>query len=126
MSSVRSGMSIGIMLMLILSSLLMVLSAPKADAQAACQTELDALESAIRSATTFTNEKDRQNLLAKLSNAETKLTEGKTDDAVAKITDIQTAVARLAERNKLDPDDAQAIDAAAEDARGCLQPSSGM
>jgi hypothetical protein len=112
------------MLMLILSSLLMVLSAPMADAQAACQTELDALESAIGSAT-FTNEKDRQNLLAKLSNAETKLTEGKTEDAVAKITDIQSAVARLAERNKLDPDDAQAIDAAAEDAIECLQPSSG-
>ena len=124
MTSVRSGMSIGIMLMLILSSLLMVLSAPMADAQAACQTELDALESAIGSAT-FTNEKDRQNLLAKLSNAETKLTEGKTEDAVAKITDIQSAVARLAERNKLDPDDAQAIDAAAEDAIECLQPSSG-
>ena len=124
MTIVRSGMSIGIMLMLILSSLLMVLSAPKADAQAACQTELDALESAVTSAT-FTNEKDRQNLLAKRSNAETKLTEGKTDDAVAKITDIQTAVARLAERNKLAPDEAQAIDAAAQDAIECLQPSSG-
>lgn len=124
MTIVRSGMSIGIMLMLILSSLLMVLSAPKADAQAACQTELDVLESAITSAT-FTNEKDRQNLLTKRSNAETKLTEGKSDDAVAKITDIQTAVARLAERNKLVPDDAQAIDAAAQDAIECLQPSSG-
>ena len=37
MLSVRSGMSIGIMPLLILSSLLMVLSASKADAQAACQ-----------------------------------------------------------------------------------------
>jgi hypothetical protein len=124
MSSVRSGMSTGIMLMLILSSLLVVLSAPSADAQTACQTELGALESAIASAT-FTNEKDRQNLLAKLSNAEDKLAEGKTDDAVAKITDIQTAVARLAERNKLDPGDARAIETAAADAIGCLQPSSG-
>jgi hypothetical protein len=126
MPSVRSGMSIGIMLMLVLSSLLMVLSASKADAQAACESELGALESAITSAT-FTNEKDRQNLLTKLTNAEAKLIEGKTADAVAKITDIRTTVARLAEpeRNKLDPDDAQAIDTAAQDAIECLQPSSG-
>ena len=124
MPSVRSSMSIGIMLMLILSSLLMVLSASKSNAQTACQTELGALESAITSAT-FTNEKDRQGLLTKLSNAETKLTEGKTADAVAKITDIQTAVARLAEGGKLNSEDAQAIDTTAEDVIVCLQPSSG-
>ena len=124
MSSVRSGMSIGIMLMLILASLLMVLSAPKADAQTACQTQLDALEDAINSAN-FTNEKDELALLAKLGNAEAKLAAGKTEDAVAKITDIQSAVARLAEGNKLDPDGAGAIDTAAADAIECLRPSSG-
>jgi hypothetical protein len=112
------------MLMMILSSLLVVLSAPKADARTACQMELDALESAITSAN-FTNEKDRQNLLAKLSNAEIKLTEGKAQDAAAKITDIQSAVATLAARNKLDSDDAQAINTAAADAIACLQVSSG-
>jgi hypothetical protein len=117
-------MSIGIMLLLILASLLMVLSAPKADAQTACQTQLDALEGAINSAT-FTNKKDELALLAKLSNAEGKLAVGKTEDAVAKITDIQSAVARLAEGNKLDPDGAGDIDTAAADAIECLQPSSG-
>jgi hypothetical protein len=127
MPSVRSGMSIGIMLMLILSSLLMVLSASKADAQTTgCQAELDALEKAIGDATTFTNpEKDQQNLLNKLQNAEAKLSEGKTQDAVAKITDIQNAVARLATGGKLGPADAQAIDAAGDAAIECLQPSSG-
>jgi hypothetical protein len=124
MSSVRSGMSIGIMLLLILASLLMVLSAPKADAQTACQTQLDALEDAINSAD-FTNEKDELALLAKLGNAEAKLAVGKSEDAVAKLMDIQSAVARLAEGNKLDPDDARAIDTAAADAIECLQPSSG-
>jgi hypothetical protein len=124
MSSVRSGMSIGIMLLLILASLLMVLSAPKADAQTACQTQLDALEDAINSAN-FTNEKDELALLAKLGNAEAKLAVGKSEDAVAKLMDIQSAVARLAEGNKLDPDDARAIDTAAADAIECLQPSSG-
>ena len=124
MPSVRSGMSIGILLMLILSSLLMVLSSSKADAQTACQTKLDVLESAITSAT-FTNQKDQQNLLTKLQNAKTKLSEGKTTDAVAKITDIRSAVAKLATGGKLGSADAQAIDAAAEDAIECLQPSSG-
>ena len=123
MLSVRSGMSIGIMLLLIVSSLLMVLSASKADAQAACQLRLDTIESTITSAN-FTNENDQQNLLTKLTNAEAKLAEGKTQDAVAKITDIRSAVGRLAERNKLDPDDARAIDTAARDAIACLQPSS--
>jgi hypothetical protein len=94
MLSVRSGMSIGIMLLLILSSLLMVLSASKADAQAAWQLQLDTLESTITSAN-FTNENDQQNLITKLTNAEAKLAEGKTQDAVAKITDIQSAVGRV-------------------------------
>jgi hypothetical protein len=123
MSSVRTGMSIGILLMLILSSLLMVLSSSKADAQTACNTELEALESAIRSAT-FTNPQDQQNLLIKLQKAEAKLAEGKTQDAVAKITDIRSAVAKLAAGGKLDPEDATDIDAAAASAITCLEGTS--
>lgn len=125
MPSVRSGMSIGIMLILILSSLLMVLSSSKADAQPTCQTELDALESAITSAT-FTNEKDQQNLLTKLQNAETKLSEGKTQDAVAKLTGIQSAVEKLAAGGKLDQEGANAIDDAAEAAIACLEGTSSV
>jgi hypothetical protein len=118
-------MSIGIMLILILSSLLMVLSSSKADAQPTCQTELDALESAITSAT-FTNEKDQQNLLTKLQNAETKLSEGKTQDAVAKLTGIQSAVEKLAAGGKLDQEGANAIDDAAEAAIACLEGTSSV
>jgi hypothetical protein len=83
-----------------------------------------ALDDAIENAT-FTNQKDEDNLLNKLRNAEMKLVEGKTDDAVAKLADIQTAVARLAERDKLDDTEANDIVAAADDAIVCLQPSSG-
>jgi hypothetical protein len=125
MPSVRSGMSIGIMLILILSSLLMVLSSSRADTQPTCQTELDALESAITSAT-FTNERDQQNLLTKLQNAETKLSEGKTQDAVAKITGIQSAVEKLAAGGKLDQDGANAMDDAAEAAIACLEGTSSV
>jgi hypothetical protein len=70
-------------------------------------------------------EKDQQNLLNKLGYAETKLSEGKTQDAVAKITDIRSAVAKLAARGKLDQDAANDIDVAAADAIACLEgPSS--
>jgi hypothetical protein len=124
MPSVRSGMSIGILLMLILSSLLIVLSASKAHAQTSCDTELNTLRSAITSAN-FTNEKDRNNLLLKVDAAETKLSQGKTPDAVAKIQDIKSAVNKLAAGNKFGSADAQAINDAADAAIACLQPSSG-
>ena len=123
MPSVRSGMSIGIVLMLILSSLLVVLASPKADAQTACSTELNALRSAITSAN-FTNEKDRTNLLLKVDAAEAKLGQGKTQDAVAKIQDIQSAVAKLAAGGKLDQNDANTINDAANAAIACLEGTS--
>ena len=125
MPSVRSGMSIAILLMLILASLLMVLSSSKSDAQTACQTELDALRSAIGSAT-FTNQKDQVNLIAKLDAAEDKLEQGKTDDAVAKITNIRSAVERLAAGGKVDPQEAKAIDDAAAAAVTCLEGTSSV
>ena len=123
MSTVRSGMSIGILLMLILTSVLMVLFSAKADAQTACQTELDALRSAISSAT-FTNQKDQDNLLTKLAAAEKKLDEGKTADAVAKIQDIRSAVAKLALGGKVQG--AEAIDETADAAQRCLEGTSSV
>ena len=121
MPSVRSGMSTGILLMLVLSALLMVWSASKADAQAetACQVELATLDSAILAAPL--NDRDQQNLLTELQNARDKLGEGKTDDDVAKITDIRTAAEK-----KLEAKDAQAIVAAADAAIACLGASSGV
>jgi hypothetical protein len=113
------------MFMLILASLLMVLSSPKADAQTACQTELDALRSAIGSAT-FTNQKDQNNLIAKLDAAEDKLEQGKTDDAVAKITNIRTAVEKLAAGGKVNQEGADAIDDAAAAAVTCLEGASSV
>ena len=123
MSTVRSGMSIGILLMLILISVLMVLFSAKADAQTACQMELDALETAINSAT-FTNQKDQDNLLTKLAAAEDKLGEGKTADAVAKIQDIRSAVAKLALGGKVQG--AEDIDEAAAAAQRCLEGTSSV
>ena len=92
---------------------------------ASCQTELDALRSAIGSAT-FTNQKDQVNLIAKLDAAEDKLEQGKTDDAVAKITNIRTAVERLAAGGKVDPQEAKAIDDAAAAAVTCLEGTSSV
>src|SRR5215212_3836612 len=105
MSSVRSGMSIGIVLMLILSSLLMVWSASTAEAQTtttSCLAELETLRGAIADPDAgFTNPKDQSSLLAKVDAAESKLLAGKTADAAQKVTDIQTAVNRLAAEGKL-------------------------
>ena len=116
-------MSIGILLMLILSSLLMVLSSSKAEAQTIaipCDAELKALSEAITQAS-FTNpDKDQQSLLAKVDAARDKLSKGKTADAIAKIQDIELAVYNLAGAGKLDKDDAAAIVAAAEAAIACI------
>ena len=125
MPSVRSGMSIAILLMLILASLLLVLSSSKSYAQTTCQTELGALQSAIGSAT-FTNQKDQVNLIAKLDAAEDKLEQGKTDDAVAKITNIRSAVEKLAAGGKVDQEGADAIDDAAAAAVTCLERTSSV
>jgi hypothetical protein len=123
MSTARSGMSKGILLILILASLLMVLYSSKADAQTACQTELGDLRTAIDSAN-FPNGNDQVKLFAKLENAESKLSEGKTADAVAKIGDIRSAVAKLADGGKVDDERARAIDDAAVAAIEFLQRSS--
>jgi hypothetical protein len=126
MSSVRSGMSIGIVLMLILSSLLIVWSASKAEAQTTttdCLEHLEPLRGAIAAAE-FTNPKDQSSLDAKVTAAETKLGQGKTADAAQKVTDIQTAVNRLAAEGKLA--DASAINTAINDALGCLNSQTGV
>jgi hypothetical protein len=125
MSTARSGMSRGILLILILASLLMVLYSSKADAQTVCQAELGDLRTAINSAT-FVNESDQVKLIAKLDNAESKLSEGKTADAVAKIGDIRSAVAKLADGGKVDDEGARAIDDAAVAAIECLEGTSSV
>jgi hypothetical protein len=115
-------MSIGILLMLILSSLLMVLASPKAEAQTTespCQAEFETLRQAIDAAD-FTNDRDRTKLIGKVNEAERKLAEGKNADAEQKIRDIQFAVDTLAGAGKLNPDHAAVIDEAAEAAVACI------
>jgi TolA-binding protein len=123
MAAIRSGMSIAILLMLILTSVLMVLSSSKADAQTACETELTVLQGAIEDAT-FTNPQDQENLLIKLQKANDKLTAGKTEDAIAKIADIQSAAEKLAAGGKVEGGDA--IVDAAEAAISCLGDTSSV
>jgi hypothetical protein len=74
-----------------------------------CQAQIDQL-AAQTAASTVTGKnaaKDKSGLLDKLTNANTKLSEGKNEDAVLKLQDFQARVRVLAETGKLAPADAQ-------------------
>jgi hypothetical protein len=60
------------------------------------------------------------NLLFKLDEANDKLVEGKYQDAIDKLTDFQNTVIALDEGDKIDPDDASELIAAAEEAKDCV------
>jgi hypothetical protein len=124
-------MSIGILLMLVLSSLWLSWSASQASAQTAdqdfaeCQLLIDNLRGQTQSAT-FTGqnaEKDRSGLLGKLDSASKKLAEGKPADAIRSLTDFGTKVSTLEAQGKLTPD--QIDDASVAEAIACIERNSG-
>ena len=95
----------------------------------ACETELNALRSAIGAAelTGKNRETDRVNLLLKVDEAQVKLAEGKFADALQKLGDIRSTVSALSTpdakgKTKLDPAGAAAIDATLTDAEACVRP----
>ena len=96
---------------------------------ATCQSQLEALRAAITGAT-FTGksgETERTHLLAKVTEAETKLAEGKTTDAVAKLADIRASVTALSTpdakgKTKLDAASATTIIEAVANAEACILP----
>lgn len=80
---------------------------------------LNAVESAIL-AGVFNRTADRDNLLVKLANANVKTTQGKTADAVDKLTDISDTASALAGAAKPKLVSADAINAAVLSAVNCL------
>jgi hypothetical protein len=89
-----------------------------------CQAKIDALKVQTTSAELLgpNAEKDRAGLLDKLDAATTKLGEGKFSDAIQKLTDFRTKVEELnaAAEPKINPDDAAALIAGADDAIACI------
>jgi hypothetical protein len=57
----------------------------------------------------FTNEKDRTGLIGKLDSASTKLSQGKTRDALANLTSVREKVLTLVAQGKLDQADADVL-----------------
>ena len=133
MQRARSSMSIGILLMLVLSSLLLSWTASQASAQTADQdfTQCQQLIANLRLQTessTFTGqnaEKDRSGLLGKLDSATKKLTEGKPADAIRALTDFSCKVTTLEEKGKIAQGDADALIPGANEAIACIQSHSG-
>ena len=87
-----------------------------------CQGLIGGLDSATASAA-FLNPKDQTNARAKLAAASDKLAEGRTDDAVQKLTDFQLQVQKLATapKPKLEADDAAQLTSGADAAISCIQ-----
>lgn len=88
-----------------------------------CQAKIDALTVQTASAEFFGHnaDKDRAGLLGELDGATTKLAEGKLADAVQKLTDFRTTIEGLnVTKVKINPDDAAALIAGANDAIACI------
>src|SRR5215203_2496347 len=119
MVNVRSRISVGILLMLALSTLLLFWSALTADD---CQLKIANLRTATADATFLGKnaEKDEAGLIGKLDSASAKLGEGKNADAIQSLNDFRDKVIMLNEQGKIDPDDAAALIAGADDAIACI------
>jgi hypothetical protein len=69
----------------------------------------------------FTNEKDRTGLIGKLDSASTKLSQGKTQDALANLTSVRDKVNTLVAQGKLDQADANDLLVEINEAIGCVE-----
>jgi hypothetical protein len=117
--------------LLVVLAALLSLSAVGAGAASAttvdeCQGQLMTLQQDTLAAhDSFTNGKDVDGLVAKVSAASEKLAAGKNTDAVAKLVDFQTTLNALATapKSKVDPAAAHALSAEAEGIVVCINES---
>jgi hypothetical protein len=94
-----------------------------AESVADCQARIEALRAATESAT-FSGRnaaKEQTGLLGKLDSASSKLAQGKFEDAIQSLTQFRDKVTTLQGQGKIDPDDANALIAGADDAIACVQ-----
>lgn len=106
------------------SALLVALVVPVAAVSAAtpaeCSAEIDQLRGAVSTAS-FTNEKDRTTIDAKLVAAQQKLAQGKLADAIAKLADARVRVEQIGAAGKLDSAQASSLIAGIDSAIACVQ-----
>jgi len=127
-SNVRVGIGVGLLVGLTLSLLLWVTASPaQAETVEKCQAEIAQVNSLLSDrdnpdyVDSFTNEKDRTGLIGKLDSASTKLSRGKTDDALVNLTSFRDKVSDLAAQDKLDDADAEVLNREINDAIACVE-----
>lgn len=69
----------------------------------------------------FASEKDRAGLVAKLDSASEKLSQGKTQDALANLVSVREKVGTLVAQGKLDPADAEVLLKEIDEAIACVE-----
>jgi hypothetical protein len=124
MSTVRTGVGMGILLGIALSTLLWFAAHP-AHAQSVdeCQADIAGLRAQTVS-TPFIGQnaaKDQAGLVGKLDSASAKLSKGKFQDALANLQSFRTRVVTLEQQGKISPADASALIAGADEAIACMQ-----
>jgi hypothetical protein len=124
MPTVRTGVSMGILLGIVLSALLGVAAQP-AQAQTVdeCQADIAVLRTQTQSAT-FVGQnsvKDQAGLIGKLDSASTKLSQGKFQDALANLQSFRARVVALEQQGKILDSDASTLVAGADEAIACVQ-----
>jgi hypothetical protein len=124
MSTVRTGVGIGILLGIVLSALLWVAAQP-AHAQTVdeCQAGVAELRAQTLS-TTFAGQnaaKDRAGLVAKLDSASAKLSQGKFQDALANLQSFRAKVGALEQQGKISSTNAAALISGADGSIACVQ-----
>ena len=124
MSTVRTGVGMGLLLGLVLSALMWVAVQP-AHAQSVdeCQADMAALRVQTQNATFIGQNaaKDQAGLIGKLDSARSKLSQGKFQDALANLQSFRAKVVALDQQGKIDHEDALALIAGADEAIACVQ-----
>ena len=124
MSTLRTGVGMGILLGIVLSALLWVAAQP-AHAQTVdeCQADIAVLRTQTQSAT-FVGQnaaRDQAGLVGKLDSANAKLSQGKFQDALANLQSYRAKVVALEQQGKISPTDASALIAGADETIACVQ-----
>jgi hypothetical protein len=127
-SNVRACIGVGLLLGLTLSLLMWVGGSPaQAETVGKCQAEIAEVRALLIDTTnpnyvdSFTNEKDRAGLIGKLDSASTKLSQGKSQDALANLTSARDKVSVLVAQGKLDRADADVLLVKIDEAIVCLE-----
>ena len=129
-SNVRASIGVGLLLGLTLSLLMWSLSASPAQADTVkdcCQAHIDQAKVLLTDAKNpdyidSLNQKDRDGLVGKLDSASTKLSEDKTEDALAILTTLRDSkVPTLVSQGKLDAEEAGVLLTEINAAIGCIE-----